>query len=82
VPQDSKEPDLLRNGTLDLDIGIAGVQPADIHTSMLLTEHFVVVVAINSELGRAGQLTIDDLSVHPHIPLCAATSPGVPSTMH
>jgi DNA-binding transcriptional LysR family regulator len=65
--QDSKEPDLLRNGTLNLDIGIAGMQPADIHTSMLFTDHFVVVVAINSELGRAGQLTIDDLCVHPHI---------------
>jgi DNA-binding transcriptional LysR family regulator len=67
VTQDSKEPDLLRNGTLDLDIGIAGMQPADIHTSMLLTDHFVAVVAIDSELGRAGQLTVDDLCARPHI---------------
>ncbi|HEY2267717.1 MAG TPA: LysR family transcriptional regulator [Streptosporangiaceae bacterium] len=65
--QDSKEPDLLRDGTLDLDIGIAGVQPADIHSSSLLTDHFVAVVAADSELGRAEQLTVDDLCAHPHI---------------
>jgi DNA-binding transcriptional LysR family regulator len=67
APQDSKEPDLLRDGTLDLDIGIAGTQPADIHASVLLTDHFVAVVAADSELGRAGQLTVDDLCAHPHI---------------
>jgi DNA-binding transcriptional LysR family regulator len=67
VPQDSKEPELLRDGTLDLDIGITGGQPADIHTSMLLTDRFVAVVAADSELGRAGQLTVDDLCARPHI---------------
>jgi DNA-binding transcriptional LysR family regulator len=67
VPQDSKEPDLLRDGTLDLDIGIVGIQPPDIHTSMLLTDHFVAVVAADSELGRAAELTVDDLCARPHI---------------
>lgn len=67
VAQDSKEPDLLRDGTLDLDIGIASMQPADIHTSMLLTDHFVAAVAADSELGRAEQLTVDDVCAHPHI---------------
>jgi DNA-binding transcriptional LysR family regulator len=67
VPQDSKEPDLLRDGTLDLDIGIAGAQPPDIHASALLTDRFVAVVAAGSELGQAGQLTVDDLCARPHI---------------
>jgi hypothetical protein len=31
------------------------MRPADIHASMLLTDHFVAVVAAASELGRAGR---------------------------
>ena len=34
---------------------------------MLLTDHFVAAVAVDSELGRAEQLTVDDLCAHPHI---------------
>ena len=67
VPQDSKEPDLLRDGTLDLDIGIAAPQPPDVCASALLTDHFVAVVAADSELGQAEQLTVDDLCARPHI---------------
>ncbi|TQS42497.1 LysR family transcriptional regulator [Cryptosporangium phraense] len=67
VRQESKESDLLRDGSLDLDVGVADPPPPDIHTSTLFTDHFVAVVAAGSELGRAPRLTVDDLCRHPHI---------------
>jgi DNA-binding transcriptional LysR family regulator len=67
VRQDSKEGDLLRDGSIDLDIGVADPAPPDIHTSTLFTDHFVAVVAADSDLGRAPHLTLDDLCRHPHI---------------
>ena len=67
VHQDSKEPEPLRDGSIDLDIGVADPPPPDIHTSTLFTADFVAVVAVDSELGRAEQLTVDDICRYPHI---------------
>jgi len=67
VAQDSKEPDPLRDGSLDLDVTVAGPPPPDVHTSRLFTDHFVAVVAADSELGRAARLTLDELCRHPHV---------------
>jgi DNA-binding transcriptional LysR family regulator len=67
VGQASKDGDLLRDGSIDLDIGVADPAPPDIHTSTLFTDHFVAVVAAGSELGRIPHLTVDDLCRHPHI---------------
>ena len=67
VGQDSKEPDGLRDGSLDLDIAVADPAPPDVHTSLLLTDHFVAVVAADSPLGRADRLTLDDLCRVPHV---------------
>jgi DNA-binding transcriptional LysR family regulator len=67
VGQDDKDPQPLRDGTLDLDVGVLDPPPPDIHTATLFTDHFVAVVAADSELGRAAHLTLDDLCRHPHI---------------
>ncbi|MFE7122002.1 LysR family transcriptional regulator [Streptomyces sp. NPDC057654] len=67
VAQDSKEADPLRDGSLDLDVGVAGPPPPDLHTEPLFADHFVALVAADSALGRAPHLTIDDLCAHPHI---------------
>lgn len=67
VRQESKEAELLRDGAIDLDVGVADPAPPDIHTSALFTDHFVAVVAADSDLGRTPHLTIDDLCGHPHI---------------
>ncbi|PRY36723.1 LysR family transcriptional regulator [Umezawaea tangerina] len=67
VPQDSKDPDPLRDGSIDLDVTVAGPPPPDVHTSTLFTDHFVAVVAADSDLGRAPRLTLDDLCHHPHV---------------
>ncbi|WP_067498354.1 LysR family transcriptional regulator [Actinoplanes sp. TFC3] len=65
--QEAKEPEALRDGSLDLDVGVADPPPPDIHTSLLFTDRFVAVVAAGSELGRAPELNLDDLCRHPHI---------------
>ncbi|WP_030910547.1 LysR family transcriptional regulator [Streptomyces sp. NRRL F-5126] len=67
LAQNSKEPDLLRDGTIDLDVGALGPAPADIHTERLFTARFAAVVAMDSDLGRSAQLTLDDLCARPHI---------------
>ena len=65
--QDTKEPDLLRDGTFDLDVGIAISNPSDVRSSALLVDHFVAVVAADSDLGRRASLTLQDLTRHPHV---------------
>ncbi len=67
VQQDSKESDPLRDGSIDLDVGVADPPPPDVHTLRLFTDHFVAVVAADSELGRAPHLSVDDLCRHPHV---------------
>lgn len=67
APEASEAADPLRDGSLDLDVGVADPPPPDVCTEPLFTDHFVAVVAADSELGRAPGLTIDDLCTHPHI---------------
>jgi DNA-binding transcriptional LysR family regulator len=67
VAQDSKDPDPLRDGSLDLDVGVADPPPPDVHSAELFTDRFVAVVAADSALGRAERLTVDDLCAHPHV---------------
>ena len=67
VAQDSKDPDLLRTGALDLDVGVADPGPADVRSSALFTDTFVAVVAEASRLGREPVLTIEDLCSVPHV---------------
>lgn len=67
VAQESKKVDLLRDGTLDLDIGVADPAPPDVLTSVLFTDIFVAVVSSSSELGKKRSLTLDDLCSVPHV---------------
>lgn len=65
--QDYKEPDLLRDGSLDLDVGVLGPPSPDVLCRRLFSDHFVAVVAADSDLGRVARLTVEDLCAHPHI---------------
>ncbi|PPG06381.1 MULTISPECIES: LysR family transcriptional regulator [unclassified Rathayibacter] len=67
LPQDAKDPDLLRAGSLDLDVGVADPGPADVRTSPLFTDTFVAVVAAESRLGEQALLTAEDLCSVPHV---------------
>ncbi len=67
MAQDTKEAEPLRDGSLDLDVGVADPPPSDLRTETLFADHFVALTSAHSALGRAPQLTIDDLCAHPHI---------------
>lgn len=67
VAQQSKKVDLLRDGTLDLDVGVADQTPPDVLTSVLFTDVFVAVVSSASELGEKRSLTLDELCSVPHV---------------
>ena len=55
--QESKTAEALRDGSLDLDVGI----------ETLFTDRFVAVVSAQSPLGRAPHVSIDDLCSVPHV---------------
>jgi DNA-binding transcriptional LysR family regulator len=67
VAQQSKDPEPLRDGSLDLDIGVADPPPPDVRSHTLFSDHVVALVAADSELGRADALTLDDLVRYPHV---------------
>lgn len=67
VSQSSKDPEALRDGSVDLDIGVADTAAPDLHVQSLLVDHFVALVAADSTLGRVRRLTVDHLCNHPHI---------------
>lgn len=73
---DSDHPDALRDGSIDLDIGIAAAPPPDVYTQQLLVERHVALVSARSVLGRARQLSVDQLVQYPHITSAGAAPDG------
>jgi DNA-binding transcriptional LysR family regulator len=67
VAQSTKDPDALRDGSLDLDIAAADPPAPDVHTQTLFVDHFVAVVSARSTLGRVPRLSVAQLCRHPHI---------------
>ncbi len=67
VAQDSKAPEPLRDGTLDLDLGVANPPPPDINTHTLFVDRVVALVAADSDLGRAAELSLADMVRYPHV---------------
>lgn len=67
VSQDSKAPEPLRDGTLDLDLGVADPPPPDVNTQTLFVDRVVALVAADSDLGRADGLSLDDMVRYPHV---------------
>ncbi|MEO3936930.1 LysR substrate-binding domain-containing protein [Dermatophilaceae bacterium Soc4.6] len=54
-------------GTIDLDVGAEVPTTPDIAVRRLFVDHLVALVAADSTMGRAPQLTIDHLCDYPHI---------------
>jgi len=67
VAQDSKAPEPLRDGTLDLDLGVAKTSAPDLSTHLLFVDRVVALVAADSDLGRAAELSLDDMVRYPHV---------------
>ncbi|WP_021595215.1 LysR family transcriptional regulator [Actinomadura welshii] len=67
VTDDSDHPDALRNGSIDLDIGLTRTFAPDVRVRRLYVDRFVVVVSSRSVLGRVDRLTVDQLCHYPHV---------------
>lgn len=67
VRQDSKSVDRLRDGSVDLDVGVADPGPPDVRTSVLFVDLFVAVVAASSALGHQRTISVEDLCSVPHV---------------
>ncbi|MFK0292829.1 LysR family transcriptional regulator [Streptomyces sp. NPDC090442] len=67
LTDDSDHPEALRNGSIDLDIGLARTPVSDVRVRRLYVDRFVAVVSSRSKLGRAGRLTVDQLCHYPHV---------------
>jgi DNA-binding transcriptional LysR family regulator len=75
VPDDSDRPDALRNGSIDLDIGLAEPPAPDVKVQELYTERYAAVVSADSKLGRARRLTVEQFCRYPHISPMRARAP-------
>jgi DNA-binding transcriptional LysR family regulator len=75
VPDDSDHPDALRNGSIDLDIGLAEPPAPDVKVEELYSERYVALVSAQSQLGRARRLTVEQLCRYPHISTERARTP-------
>jgi DNA-binding transcriptional LysR family regulator len=62
-----EDPGALRDGTVDLDIGVHPPAPPDLRTELLYTERNVALVAADSPLGRTGRPALDQFCAYPHV---------------
>ncbi|SPM38553.1 LysR family transcriptional regulator, partial [Mycobacterium numidiamassiliense] len=77
VPDDSDHPDALRNGSIDLDIGLAEPPAPDVKVAALYSERYVAVVSAHSRLGRARRLTVEQFCRYPQIAPARARAPSL-----
>ncbi|WP_435583388.1 LysR family transcriptional regulator [Amycolatopsis thermoflava] len=67
VAEGSESAEALRDGSVDLDIGVAGAAAPDIRTAVLYRERLVGIVRADSPLGRHRRPTLAQLCRHPHV---------------
>jgi len=67
VAEGTESPDALRDGTIDLDIGVADPILPDLHMQRLFKDDYVAVFAATSTLAKSPNLTIDQLCSMPHL---------------
>ncbi|WP_329561231.1 LysR family transcriptional regulator [Kitasatospora sp. NBC_01266] len=67
VAEGSESIEALRDGSIDLDIGVGDVAAPDIRTAALYRERLVGIVRADSPLGRHRRPTLAQLCQHPHV---------------
>ncbi|GAB2970045.1 LysR family transcriptional regulator [Amycolatopsis acidiphila] len=67
VAEGSESTEALRDGSVDLDIGVGGVTAPDIRAAVLYRERLVGIVRADSSLGRHRRPTLAQLCRHPHV---------------
>ncbi|BBA96319.1 putative LysR family transcriptional regulator [Actinacidiphila reveromycinica] len=67
VAEGSESVEALRDGSVDLDIGVGDVAAPDIRAAVLYRERLVGIVGAGSPLGRDRRPTLAQLCRHPHV---------------
>ncbi|WP_328318245.1 LysR family transcriptional regulator [Streptomyces sp. NBC_00388] len=67
VPEGSESVEALRDGSVDLDIGVRDVATPDIRTTVLYRERLIGVVSASHPLSRHRRPTLAQLCDHPHV---------------
>lgn len=67
VAEGSESIEALRDGSVDLDIGVGDVAAPDIRSAALYRERLVGIVRADSPLGRRRRPTLAQLCQHPHV---------------
>ncbi|WP_084823561.1 LysR family transcriptional regulator [Nocardia beijingensis] len=67
VTEGTESAEALRDGSVDLDIGVGDVAAPDIRTAVLYRERMVGIVRADSPLGRRRRPTLRQLCRHPHV---------------
>ncbi|MFD8612280.1 LysR family transcriptional regulator [Streptomyces sp. NPDC059631] len=67
VAEGSESVEALRDGSVDLDIGVGDLDAPDIRTAPLYRERLVGIVGANSPLGRHRRPALAELCRYPHV---------------
>ncbi|MFG1795944.1 LysR family transcriptional regulator [Nocardia sp. NPDC049149] len=67
VTEGTESTEALRDGSVDLDIGVGDVTTPDLRTAPLYRERMVGIVRADSPLGRRRRPTLRQLCQHPHV---------------
>ncbi|MFB7865776.1 MULTISPECIES: LysR family transcriptional regulator [unclassified Streptomyces] len=67
VAEGSESAEDLRDGSLDLDVGVGDATAPDLRTAPLYRDRMVGVVRADSPLGRRRAPTLAQLCAHPHV---------------
>lgn len=67
VAEGNESAEALRDGSVDLDIGVGEATAPDIRTAVLYRERLVGIVRADSSLGRHRRPTLAQLCRHPHV---------------
>jgi DNA-binding transcriptional LysR family regulator len=67
VAEGDESAEALRDGSIDLDIGVGEYPAPDIRTAVLYRERLVAAVRADSPLGRHRRPTLAQLCRHPHV---------------
>ncbi|MGW4062306.1 LysR family transcriptional regulator [Amycolatopsis sp. NPDC004747] len=67
VAEGTESTEALRDGSIDLDIGVGGHPAPDIRTAVLYRDRLVAAVRADSPLGRSRKPALAQLCRHPHV---------------
>jgi DNA-binding transcriptional LysR family regulator len=67
VAEGSESVEALRDGTVDVDVGVGAPTAPDIHGTVLYTERLVGIASIDTPVGRRRRPTLAQICEQPHV---------------